>query len=236
MEKYMEKPADKIYRFERKVQLADISVSAVELAIGANPAIFREIFYQRYINNIYFDTYDYESFKDNIDGHSVRIKYRIRWYGELYGHIEKPVLELKRKNGLVGWKESYKICSFDLNEHITNDYIQAVISKSSIPDKIKYKMTGLIPTLLNRYSRKYFISANGKFRLTVDNNLDYHKIGKYHNTFLNSTHTKSSIVLEVKYDNDDEEYANHIINHLPFRMTKNSKYANGIQHINNLPL
>ena len=34
----------------------------------------------REINNIYYDTLNFESAKDNLDGISNRTKYRIRWY------------------------------------------------------------------------------------------------------------------------------------------------------------
>ena len=41
-----------------------------------------------------------------------RIKSRIRWYCEIFCVIEKPVLELKIKNSLLGRKESYPVNTF----------------------------------------------------------------------------------------------------------------------------
>ena len=90
------------WRYERKFFISHADHYKVEHAVKMHPAVFTELFHQRDVNNIYFDTFTLTNFFKSVDGQSHRIKVRIRWYGELYGEIKKPVLELKIKNGLLG--------------------------------------------------------------------------------------------------------------------------------------
>ena len=108
------------YRFERKFFITGLTKYEIESVVKLHPAIFSEIFHKRHINNIYFDTFSLKNLHDNVEGASDRIKVRIRWYGELYGYIEKPVLEIKIKNGLLGKKISVPVEPFTLNENTVN--------------------------------------------------------------------------------------------------------------------
>jgi hypothetical protein len=47
------------------------------------------------------------SYWDNVSGLSKRVKVRIRWYGDLYGHIQSPILEFKIRNNTLGSKVSF---------------------------------------------------------------------------------------------------------------------------------
>jgi len=49
-------------RYERKFVTENWTRNSVEQSIKNNPAFFREIFHQRKINNIYFDTADLKAF------------------------------------------------------------------------------------------------------------------------------------------------------------------------------
>ena len=42
------------YRFERKSFIENLSVENLKHMIAMHPAMFSEIYYERYINNIYF--------------------------------------------------------------------------------------------------------------------------------------------------------------------------------------
>ena len=102
-------PNDKIYRYERKYFITEITYGDIDSIVKLHPAMFSEIFHKRSVNNIYFDSPDLNNYFDNIDGNMYRVKSRIRWYGRTFGVIEKPVLELKIKNGLLGRKECYSV-------------------------------------------------------------------------------------------------------------------------------
>ena len=70
------------------------------MLIRYHPALFSEIYHERCVN-IYFDTPAFDYYEANVRGQAERIKARVRWYGKLLGKIKRPVLEIKRKHGLV---------------------------------------------------------------------------------------------------------------------------------------
>ena len=218
-------------RYERKFLITDYSHLDVEQIIKFHPACFSEIFEERTVNNIYFDTLGLTNYFDNIDGSQNRLKVRIRWYGELFGQISKPVLEYKIKKGLMGKKESHLLQSFILDEKFDKSQIEMALENASISLEIKNELLSLKPYLLNNYKRKYFLSANKKFRITIDHHLTYYAIGYNGNNFINKSIDYSAVVMELKYDASDEDEAKNVGSQLPFKMTKNSKYLQGLERV-----
>ena len=224
------------YRYERKFIVSDnYNEKSIIGHIKNNKHLFREVFYLRKVNNIYFDTEGYNNYFDNILGVSDRKKIRIRWYGDTFGRIEKPVLEVKIKKGLVGDKWSYKLEPFNLDKDITNIIIQDVFKKSNLPIPIFESLKMLFPTLLNSYNRSYYLSASNRFRVTIDSNLLYYKIDRRFNNFKLKPNYDENKIIELKYGLEDDQEANDISTQFPFRLSKNSKYVNGINSIKNFP-
>ena len=218
------------FRFERKFFINRLNINEVNKCVNLHPRIFNEIYSQRFINNIYFDSHNHNNYSENIEGSSNRLKVRIRWYGELFGKIKSPVLEIKIKNGLLGKKKSLKINSFDFNNGTDISNILETIDNS----KLNIDLKSLKPTLLNRYSRIYFQSIDKRFRITIDNKQEFYSIKNKNNMFLKSIKDFNSVILELKYQEEYDEEANSIVNQFPFRLTKSSKYVNGIQQLNQL--
>ncbi len=217
------------YRYERKFTVPDnYSFSEIELHVKKNKALFREVFHERQVNNIYFDSERYNDYLDNVLGVSNRKKIRIRWYGDTFGAIEKPVLEIKIKKGLVGDKWSYKLKPFTLDDNFTNDKIQELFKESDLPLPILESVKMVFPTLLNSYSRRYYLSASNKFRVTLDFNLLYYKIDKRFNNFRLKPVKDPNKIIELKYALEDDTKAPAISTQFPFRLNKNSKYVNGV--------
>ncbi len=224
------------FRYERKFTVPDnFSLKGIEQFIKHNKALFREVFHLRKVNNIYFDTVAYNDYFDNVLGVSDRKKIRIRWYGETFGSIQKPVLEIKIKNGLVGDKWSFKLTPFMLDNSLNNVRLQRVFKDSNLPLPILESVKMVTPTLLNSYSRKYFISADKKFRVTLDFSLVYYKIEKRFNNFNFKPASDENKIVELKYSLKDDSQASSIVTQFPFRLNKNSKYVNGINKIKEFP-
>lgn len=215
------------YRYEKKFHIDYISKHKVRTLVKLNPFMFKEIYHKRFINNIYFDSHSFINYKDNIEGQTNRIKIRIRWYGDLFGKVKKPILELKIKKGLLGKKLSYKLPDFVFNKK-TN--ILNIINKNDkLLDSEVLDFKSVIPTLLNRYSREYYISSDKKFRITVDDNMSYYNIHEHKNSFNKLFKNNKSVILELKYAQKYESEANIIMQKLPFRVTKSSKYLTGLE-------
>lgn len=218
-------------RYERKFLITDHSYQKVEQLLKFHPAAFSSIFYPRIVNNIYFDTLGYQGYYDNVEGERDRMKVRIRWYGDLAGSITQPVLEFKIKNGLLGNKESYNLQPFTMDAHFDKQQIVQALSGADIPQHVRNHVLSLRPALMNRYARSYYLSADGQFRITIDHDLTYYRISYDKGFIPTGTIDHTSVVLELKYDAALGEDAMQVGDALPFAMTKNSKYLQGMERI-----
>jgi len=218
------------FRYERKYVVHNMSKHEIFAILKMHPALFSEIFYERKVNNIYFDSIDESGFLDNVVGIADRIKYRIRWYGNLFGQIKRPVLEIKTKRGVVGTKDSYPMKSFSLNNSTSGQILDKILYSGGLDHSTReFFDLGLSPSLLNTYSRRYFQSADKKFWITVDDGLRYYKLKRMDNNYLYTASNLSSIIVELKYDKSHDLKAEKISNNFPFRLTKNSKYVQGLE-------
>jgi hypothetical protein len=172
-----------------------------------------------------------KNYFDNVDGLRDRVKVRIRWYGHLFGFIDKPVLELKIKKGLVGRKESFPLVPFSVDENLQRNTIVDVFNRSEIPEILKLDLNWLEASLLNRYRRKYFQSADRKYRITIDSEMEFYQIRAYNNAFLHKSVDLKSMVVELKYTTENDQYVEQIANYFPVRISRSSKYVNGIERV-----
>ena len=67
-----------------------------------------------------------------------------------------------------------------------------------------------------------------KYRITIDSEQVFSPLGKRNNSLINKYKNNSTIVLELKYNFADDKDAEKITRDFPFRLSKNSKYVNGI--------
>lgn len=222
------------FRYERKYFISDIDSRQIDLIVKRNQAFFSEIFHERRINNIYLDTGDLKHYFDNKDGISKRAKVRIRWYGETFGKVNNPVLEIKLKNNLLGTKLIYKLSDFSISPGFSKKYLDALFDSSDLPLNIREILKSYNLSLLNSYVRKYYLSLEKDIRATVDNDLSFFEIQQNNNLFLNNIKNKEDIILELKYDLGKEKSANNVARHLPFTPTKSSKYIYGYDKLNGL--
>ncbi len=220
---------DKSLRCERKFVLKT-PIQEIELLIKNHPLFFKEAYKERAINNIYLDTTELESYQNNIDGNQQRAKIRVRWYGELFGLI-KPVLEVKIRSGNLGKKLFFPIKGFVLKKGFKQNSIMEIISKSEIPSWLKEKLSLYKPSLLNTYKRKYFISADKLFRITLDKEMEFFRIKSKKNSFIEKFSEENISILELKYSASLENKAHTVTQHFPFRLTKSSKYISGINYL-----
>ncbi len=129
----------------------------------------------------------------------------------------------------MGSKKLLKLNAFQLKEGINILDLKTLIKNSDIDHKIQFKLEEQLPLILNRYRRKYFETKDKKFRITIDDNQSFYKINTFNNSFLQKYNDSSNVILELKYDKQFEKESANITNNLPFRLTKSSKYARGIE-------
>ena len=217
------------YRYERKFFIENRSPASVEMIVRNNPLIFSEIYHPRYINNIYCDTPDLTNYYDNVNGNFNRHKVRIRWYNDLIGQKINSNLEIKIKKGDLGKKLYYPINNFSINKGQQTNYIQKIILETEIGYQLR--INSITPTIINRYKRKYFRSFNKMFRITIDSDLSFYGIDKHSVSMIKKYHDNTSVIIELKYLADCDNYAREVSNYFPFRITKSSKYVIGMDNI-----
>lgn len=197
--------------------------------------MFSEIYEPRYVNNIYFDSVEMKNYFDNVDGVVNRTKVRIRWYGDLFGAIDKPVLELKIKKGVVGKKASFLLAPFSIDEYIDAHSekqkqvpaMDEAVLGADIPAELQLQLCSMQVALLNRYHRRYYLSADRKYRITIDSELTFFEV--CNRVIGHRSVDRMNTVLELKYDLAQDRFAHRITNAFPFRLTRSSKYVNGIE-------
>ena len=212
-------------RYERKFFLTSFDDKQLETMIKLHPAVFSEIYYERMVNSIYFDNNFLDFYQDNVQGSQHRLKIRVRWYEDLFKAV-KPNLEFKIKDGLLGDKKIVKVDDFLAKDSLP--LISNLIKDDQEFEQLsKLKLQNLKPVILVSYNRRYFQSADKKFRLTIDRDLTFYKVENNKINWQTDLQINATI-LELKYDQEDDQEADQISSFFPFRMTKSSKYVLGM--------
>ena len=202
-------------RHEKKYRIGHSTASEVKQVLLSHPFSFSTAYPDRHINSIYFDSAQLTSFQQNQNGISQRTKYRIRWYGESLTQVTAPQLEIKIRDNEFGTKDITSLTDFDLSDP---QQLEA-IAKKHIPLE-------LMPKVITRYRRSYYISHNKVLRATVDTAVTYHGFGQYQ--YKTIPHIDSAIILELKCAKDEVTFLSEACQHIPYRIEKNSKYVNGV--------
>ena len=181
-------------------------------------------FYKKYdkriVSSLYFDDLNFSSFKDNVDGNTQRLKTRIRWYNETPDLLN---LEIKNKNGVLGWKDTIKLKNIkNIEENLRNypnseleNYLKKIFKKN------------MFPIIKTKYLREYYEYVHGNVRATIDTQLEFFSV---------KTNFKINFdkeILEFKYPaSDDQIFRNYVIPKNNFRFQKFSKYVVGVNLFN----
>ena len=176
---------------------------------------FQEIYKQRKINSVYFDTHDLKFISDNLSGSSLRKKFRLRWYNNDQTNI---FAEVKIKKNIANTKIRKKIPLDEISK-INNDlYKSKILLKYFSEEK-------LFPKIEISYLRNYFYYKG--IIITVDKELTFTSI-------LNKQNQKkiNYNIIELKFPYNDLKKFNQINLKLPFRVSRNSKYVLGMSALN----
>ena len=205
-------------RYELKYSVSHLSPEAIREELLSHPASFTELFPDRQVNNIYFDSSIFHCFHQNVEGHPRRKKMRLRWYGKEALPLSGSVLEIKQKDKELGWKDSYNVES-SITDSAT---LMDAVSKQGMSS------TDLQPVLKNTYLRSYLISHGGFFRVTID------RLQTFAFPFSEAAPFENKLyptIIELKYDADKADEVASITDYLKFRQSKNSKYVNGVEEL-----
>jgi hypothetical protein len=218
-------------RYERKFLTQGLSLAEVVAIVRRHPALFREVYPPRAVNNVYLDSPALRDYYDHVKGLASRHKTRIRWYGQLNGHIAKPTLERKIKRGLVGGKVAFPLPALALNGSVARRLLDATFQQAELPEVLRWDLCHSQASLVNRYQRQYWLSACGRFRLTVDWNLQFFGLCTGTVLAIPLSPCAPAVIIELKFDPNHAEQAAAVTNALPLRLVRCSKYVLGIESL-----
>ena len=199
--------------------------------IRMHPAGFISPYPDRRINNVYFDTQDCKAYAENLSGASSRRKVRYRWYGNNM-QIDAGTLEVKCKRNYFGWKQHHKIsCQPDKGDSSWREIRNNMFAELS-DDGRRILLNNPNPVLMNQYDRKYFVTTDGIIRLTIDRNQNvWDQRYKPKPNYKHRANLCRTLVVEIKFDRGQQAYASQIIQGIPLRVSRNSKYMVGVHTI-----
>ena len=214
-------------RYERKFVAYEQQLPILSAWLNHNRGGFRPLHPDRVVNNAYFDSLELSAFADNVQGLSTRAKLRYRWYGQSRT-LDAGFLEAKRKRGVLGWKERYRLASAPYRPGDTWAEVKERIAREVGPAGRLWLYRFPQPVLINRYQRRYFGIQDGAVRVTVDTALQFwdQRFTYVPKTELRARST-NLLVIEFKFDQDHVTLASSLMQGLPFRASRHSKYVTG---------
>lgn len=218
-------------RCERKYLPDPADLETVRARLHRHPALFREVYPPRAINNLYFDTPELRNYREHVQGCAHRFKLRLRWYGPLRGEIARPVLECKVKHGQVSGKRAFPVPAFTHNGALPRAALQTRLAVVPLPEPLRWRLAGMQPVLVNRYHRRYFASADGHLRLTLDTGLEFFDARNPAGVLRPAPGVAPRLILELKYAPEYAAEAAEAAGHLPGRLARCSKYVLGVEHL-----
>jgi hypothetical protein len=87
----------------------------------------------------------------------------------------------------------------------------------------------LEPNVIVSYDRTYYLSQDKLVRATIDRNLTYHSMAN--SSIEPIPAADHAIILEIKYAEHDESIADSYMQAIPYRLSKNSKYATAVARL-----
>ena len=217
-------------RQEIKFVSSFYNYSIIMAWIKAHRVGFFQEYKNRWVNNIYFDTYDYFSYSSNLSGESKRAKVRYRWYGDKVISIGQ--LEVKKKRNVFGWKDVYKVSESPYKDKDSWADIKRKIFNNLPSQDARVLKFYNFPVIINRYYRSYYISQDRKIRITVDRDQSvYDQRYKSIPNFYAESKLPKTIVIEVKFDRSDRHIVSELLVGFPVRVSKHSKYMNSVNSV-----
>lgn len=215
-------------RFEVKYVAQATLLPELLMWLRMHPANLSEVYANRTVNNVYFETHDFAAYRDSLEGISQRTKVRYRWYGDdepfAPGH-----LEVKRRRGRTGVKSAWQVKErIGGPDQRWTTLLRAL--RACVPPAARLWLEGFpCPTLINRYRRAYWSTPEGGARVTVD--WGHTVFDQRYHAYPNLTgraNLPDCVIIELKLGPEHRTFADAITQSLPLRPRRNSKYCTGV--------
>ncbi len=222
-------------RYEIKIPCALHLLPQVQAWVRLHLAHWRIAHPPRQVNNIYFDTADCRMLNENLSGVGERGKLRLRWYGPDLQTVVGARLELKYREGTVGWKDVRPLdVTLDLSRLSWPEIYRTLCEVLCEAADTRFALLLAqfsYPVLINCYQRAYYVTADQAVRLTLDTGLRAYDQRYSHRPNLSRVAPMTEhVVVELKAAADRASYARlaEAVARFPLRPDRHSKYVHGM--------
>ena len=217
-------------RRERKYPLSAAELLQFRWWQRGHGGSFAPSYAPRIVNNIYFDSPEWDSYGDSMSGISDRSKCRLRWYGALET-AEEATFEVKHRRNGIGHKRQQRIPLSELPlPSLPIGWLYTRLRMMLRPELRLALDQSHRPVLYNRFRREYYEAPDG-VRLTLDTDIAYAPLHGRSLAALRPAPGATPAVVEVKFPWERRPEAEAALRRLPFRATRFSKYVIGVDHL-----
>jgi hypothetical protein len=217
-------------RCERKYPLSVAEILELRWWQRSQGHGFERSYPPREVNNVYFDSPDWDSYTDNLSGTSGRTKCRLRWYGDLRA-ADAAIFEVKHRRHAIGSKQRQRVPIEELGlASLPIGRLYGRLRPLLPADLRLWLDQGHRPVLYDRYRREYYATSAG-IRMTIDTSIVYALLHGGPLGGLRLVPGAVQAVLEVKHRFEQRGEVEEALRHLPFRATRCSKYALGVDQL-----
>lgn len=176
------------------------------------------------VHSLYFEGHGWPSFRETLAGCSVRHKCRLRWYDQ--AQPQRPIFEVKRKQGFRVHKERYPLSSVDLD---APKHAWAELLSRQLPPAVAVLLLERdIPVCHIRYQRRHFAAlGHPETRITVDTDIAVHPPAFREGP---SAVSVAGSVLELKFP-VSYELPRSLMEAVGMRRTRHSKYRRAVSSL-----
>lgn len=214
-------------RRELKFPLTGCSAAEARALLMLHPACFRPAFPERTVSSLYLDEPGLSGARAGLEGETRRRKTRIRWYGPLLGPVASPALELKLKRGFLGAKIVRPLPPFVAGGGFGTGEAQALFDAAALGPAVRLAVKGLRLAAAVSFRRAYFLSADGRFRATLDREVRGAALSGRLGLFPPPPAGPSPLI-ELKYDAAHDADAAAVRAWFPARSAASSKYLSAL--------
>ena len=138
-------------------------------------------------------------------------------------------LELKCKRNRLGWKKRFPVAALRLRPDSWPEVVAAL--REQAPDEARPWLDSYArPVLINRYHRRYFVTACGRVRMTLDTEqCVYDQVLSASPNLTACANLPEVIILEIKGAVEHHLAVSEVIQGIPMRAGRHSKYVVGLQ-------
>lgn len=212
------------------------------------PALMRYMLWDDYskdsegydVYSLYFDSPEFRSYHEKLDGIMNRKKLRIRAYQKDFDNDNDLFFELKRRSGEVVLKDRIPVKGTDFKKFINNTFCLSKEEKyqGKFLNEFLYELAAnrMQPKILINYKRKPFFSKFDKrFRVTFDYDLAFSNFNGENFDGEKQTSHEDLVIMEVKFNGAVPKWFHNVIELHSLQKDSFSKYCAGIETLYGLP-